>query len=169
MKTETINDVKGEWKDVTKQKEVFVGQRVRYTTLAGEQFGYKDSYGSENRFMDEGGRSTGYSLLFEDGKKRKQFTSVQAFYPLSKKAEKKVVIGTWERMHTENRKVAKVTVGSDWDAYGKQIFHFIVKVNRWHFIVTPKFGGAHYSSRKSAIRGAKRFCKTIGHEFELVK
>jgi hypothetical protein len=95
--------------------------------------------------------------------------TVKAFFPVEPKAEKKVVIGTWERMHTGKRKTAKVTVGSDWDAYGKQIFHFIVKMNRWHFIVTPKFGGAHYSSRKSAIRGAKRFCKTIGFEMELVK
>jgi len=69
----------------------------------------------------------------------------------------------------DKRKVANVTIGYDFDCRGKEIFHFIIKKERWHFMVTPKFGGAHYSSRKSALRGAQRFCKAIGWEMEVVK
>lgn len=67
------------------------------------------------------------------------------------------------------RKVAKITVGNDWDIYGKEIYHFIVKLGVRKFMVNCKFGGNGYSSRKSAIRGARRFCNSIGYECEIVK
>lgn len=74
-----------------------------------------------------------------------------------------------ERIARSKRKVAKVTVGNNYDLYGKEIFHFIVKMDGRQFMINCKFGGRGYSSRKNAIRGARRFCKAIGYECEIVK
>ena len=68
--------------------------------------------------------------------------TVQAFFPLPAK-----------------RKVAKVTI--------KKMAYYRVwfKLDRMCKF-TPEFA---YSSRKSALRGARRFCDAIGYEMEVVK
>jgi len=147
--TETIEGVTGEWRTVTKASEVTVGQRVRYTCNDGLKYGYTKG-STPNRFMATELMTTGYTQIFGTC----SCQNIQAFFPLPAK---------------QKRKVAKVTIGYDFDCRGNVIFHFIIKMNRWHFMVTPKFGGAHYSSRKSALRGAQRFCKVIGWEMEVEK
>jgi len=151
---ETIDGITGEWRTVTKASEVTVGQRVRYENF--EKYGYREG---DERTITEVYKTDADSICIEgvnfsnaifDG----YWRNIQAFFHLPVK---------------QKRKVAKVTIGYDFDCRGNVIFHFIIKMNRWHFMVTPKFGGAHYSSRKSALRGAQRFCKVIGWEMEVEK
>ena len=71
---------------------------------------------------------------------------VQQFFPVTKPAKQK-------------RKVAKVTIKKG--AYYRVWF----KLDRMCKF-TPEFA---YSSRKSALRGARRFCKSIGYECEVAK
>ena len=143
-KIEVVDGVKGEWRSVTKAKEVKVGQRVRY-----ECFGKRGYVADDPRLV----RSTdGYDVETWDGVGPLSSCTnlfdvafhVQAFFPIAEK---------------NPRKVAKVYV-----AYS---------LDRWRWVFESfKFVEIHsfcnYPTRAHAIRGARRFCKTIGFECEIV-
>jgi hypothetical protein len=71
-------------------------------------------------------------------------TNIQAFFPLPVR---------------KSRKVAKVRIRT-WKSCGKAWFETTVMIP-----ITSR----EYANRKNAIRGAKRFCKAIGYECEIVK
>jgi hypothetical protein len=88
----------------------------------------------------------GAHLLFHAWKE------VQQFFPIAKPAK---------------RKVAKVRILS----CENRLFWWFTKINRYSLnsssIVSEKT--CYYKSRKSALRGARRFCKAIGYDCEVVK
>ena len=144
-KIEVVGGVKGEWRKVTKAEEVKVGQRVWY-----ECFGKRGYVDDDPRFVKS---VDGYDVDVWDGSSaslscRNLFDvafHVQAFFPI---AEKKP------------RKVAKVEVFSQCDRWIWRIASIGTAT------VLSRY---EYSSRKASIRGARRFCKTIGFECEIVK
>jgi hypothetical protein len=69
--------------------------------------------------------------------------NIQAFFPLADK---------------QKRKVAKV-----------RIFNYSDGMAWFETRITVRVISAHYSSRKSALRGARRFCEAIGYECEIQK
>lgn len=157
MSIEFIDGVSGEWRDVTKESEVSIGQRVRYSCHAGEKFGYERCI-SGPRFMCENSMSSGYTTLFHNGVKQSGLKNIQAFFPVTAKEEKWGV--AFDTTPSKNKKLAKVRVFKlDTDSYW-----FGTKVAG-----VEATSIAFFKSRASAIRGAKRFCKSIGYEFELVK
>ena len=72
-------------------------------------------------------------------------SEVQAFFPIAKPAKP--------------RKVVKVDIIN---LEGCESYYFVTYINE-------VYCGKTYLSRKSALRGAKRFCKAIGYESEVVK
>ena len=176
---ETIDGIKGEWRTVTKASEVTVGQRVRYT-VHGCKIGYsscKTHYA--HRFYDKN------TLSWED-------ENIQAFFPLAVKPKRKIqdeednctkkkcrffdksmsqncarAINSTNDIpyasickdRTAKRKVAKVTISQKYASSLIQICGLINGVKFYN----------HYSSRKSALRGARRFCKAISYECEIIK
>ena len=137
---ETIDRVQGEWRTVTKAEQVTVGQRVRYILEDGERYGYSHS-DSPDRFMANKLQTTGYSAIFGNRIKPKL---IQAFFPISKPAK---------------RKVAKVTVIK----WSKTEWSFCFKLG------CTNIDSDFFKSRTYALRGAGRFCKAIGWEMEVVK
>jgi len=137
--TETIEGVTGEWRTVTKASEVTVGQRVRYTCNDGLKYGYTKG-STPNRFMATELMTTGYTQIFGTC----SCQNIQAFFPLANKPK---------------RKVAKVTVSQKYASSLIQICGVINGVKFYN----------NYKSRKSALRGAQRFCKVIGWEMEVEK
>jgi hypothetical protein len=142
---ETIFGVKGEWRTVTKPSEVTVGQRVRYSDCDSE---YKSGYESP-KFIERKEKNT---CVTWNGQRRMTGTNylfekqlwrnIQAFFPLPVR---------------KSRKVAKVIISTNDHCY-------------WFFVtVGVKLESMAYSKRSHAIRGAKRFCKAIGYECEIVK
>ena len=75
-------------------------------------------------------------------------SEVQAFFPITKPVK---------------RKVAKVLLDGFMDADGE----IVCKVDMIVYRHVLSLGV--YSSSKSALRGAKRFCKAIGYEMEVAK
>lgn len=131
---EIIDVVKGEWRTVTKEKEVTVGQRVRY-----ECSSFKCGYDEVRTVkISENGtiKTECTGKLFNNGWK-----NIQAFFPIPVEPEK--------------RKTAKVEI-TDSNYY-------------WVMFAGLTLRSCHYTSRTHAIRGARRFCKAIGYECELVK
>ncbi len=63
---------------------------------------------------------------------------------------------TWKK---QRRKVARVRIIN---LEGCASYYFVTYINEVYCVKT-------YQSRKSAIRGARRFCKTIGFECEIQK
>ena len=140
-KIEVIDGVKGEWRTVTKAEEVEVGQRVRYD---GCKIG---CYGDKRLIRKfEEGRVVTFDGEDANSGSRDVFSypTVQAFFPV---AEKKP------------RKVAKISVFKFGKYHWSSSSFGHVTVATWR----------DYSTRESAIRGARRFCKTIGFECEIVK
>lgn len=131
--------VEGEWRKVHNGDDVTIGQRVRYG-------GCKIGYNGEQRVI---GWCKGIKWVLSSGGSTCSDCDFdfwvgggEAFFPTKK----------------EKRKVAKVVIRDEdrgfwWDV---QLKYCIVS-------------GNVVKSRKSAIRGAKRFCNLIGHEFELAK
>lgn len=133
---EVIDNVRGEWRTVTKPSEVTVGQRVRYA--AGEaKFGFPDcKYKSDTcRFVGENKTVFGCD-----------FDYIQAFFPLPVK-----------------RKVANVQADRFMDCDG----HLACKIDM--VVNNQPISLGVFSSRHTAIRGARRFCAAIGYECEIVK
>jgi hypothetical protein len=141
-KTEIVDGIKGEWRTVTKAEEVKVGQRVRYN---GCEIG---CYG-EKRLIRKFEKGRVVTFDGEDADSGScnvfRYPTVQAFFPIAKR---------------QKRKVAKIDVFCCFNRW------------KWQFIL-PKTSTVEscrdYSTRTSAIRGARRFCKTIGFECEIVK
>lgn len=141
-KIEVIDGVKGEWRTVTKPEEVKVGQRVRYD---GCKIG---CYGDKRLIRKfEKGRVVTFDGEDANSGSRDVFSypTVQAFFPIAKR---------------QKRKVAEIDV--------------FCRYNRWNWQFTSSKTSTvkscyEYSTRTSAIRGARRFCKTIGFECEIVK
>jgi hypothetical protein len=131
---ETIDGIKGEWRTVTKASEVEVGQRVRYAEESSK-FGFSDCKieTDRERFVGES-----KSVMALD------FKTVQAFFPLADKQE---------------RKVAKVRIFNN----SKFFWYEIRKFNGADVL------GDNRKSKASALRGARRFCNAIGYEMEVVK
>jgi len=143
---EVIDGVKGEWRTVTKPSEVKVGQRVRYDN---DRIGYS---GLKRYALIDG------NILASSPSKKIDFKCwnnlfdgtmgyIQAFFPLPVK-----------------RKVAKVEI--KWIEYDHPSGKF-----KWE-VIHAKWScrsRQFYTSRKSALRGARRFCKAIGYECEIVK
>ena len=140
---ETIEGVEGEWRTVTKPSEVAGWQRVRYD-------GCFIGFNGKPRYVFTIGEKVSTTCGYPDGPHCDNLfcnefkNTVQAFFPLPAK---------------QKRKVAKVTIKKG--AYYRVWF----KLDRMCKF-TPEFA---YSSRKSALRGAKRFCKSIGYEMEVAK
>lgn len=141
---EVIDGVRGEWRTVTKPEEVTVGQRVRFKGKH-RSFGYielqsiKKIKNSEFTIIENNNLERDIEL-FDSG----YWTNIQAFFPLPVKIK---------------RKVAKVSITQ---AYASSLFQICGLLNGIKFY-------NHYKSRKSAIRGARRFCAAIGYECEIVK
>jgi hypothetical protein len=141
---ETIDGVKGEWRTVTKPSEVTVGQRVRYEDRVFHSY---SGYGNI-RLISKKNKDKTCSTW--DGVKpnsgtdylfyKGHWTNIQAFFPLPAK-----------------RKVAKVKI------YPSSKYFFETKVAGLQVV------SEYYSKRSHAIRGARRFCKAIGYECEIVK
>ena len=177
---ETIDGIKGEWRTVTKASEVTVGQRIRYT-VHGCKVGYSTcNEGYNHRF-------------YKDGTLGWEADNLQAFFPLAVKPKRKVSDDCesdctkkncrfFDKLMSQNcaraisstndipyasickdrtakRKVAKVTISQKYASSLIQICGLINGVKFYN----------HYSSRKSALRGARRFCAAIGYEMEVVK
>ena len=136
---ETIEGVEGKWRTVTKAEQVTVGQRVRYILEDGERYGYSHS-DAPDRFMANKLQTTGYSVIFGNRIKPKL---IQAFFPLPAQ---------------QKRKVAKVKFRQS-------------LMGEWSFsIKTPfRMNSNPFSLKSSVLRGARRFCKAIGYEMEVVK
>jgi len=139
---ETIDGIKGEWRTVTKASEVTVGQRVRM-----EYKGKKLGFTGLPDFPDDSCEryAVNREFLFNNG-----YENIQAFFPLPVK---------------QNRKVAKVASVSV-HCSGKFYFQIEDVEGKVYLYARSK---CIYASRKSALRGAQRFCKAIGYEMEVVK
>jgi len=140
---ETIEGVEGEWRTVTKPSEVTVGQRVRYRNAKN---GWSWDERADRFFGFINGQAC--SLLYTGAKAMELFNKdeieVQAFFPIAKPAK---------------RKVAKVKIDNfEYEAHAK------VFIEEWVFNLN---GG--YANKRNALRGARRFCKAIGWEMEVVK
>jgi hypothetical protein len=59
------------------------------------------------------------------------------------------------------RKVAKCAIVH----YSDRMYYFAIR----KFIYTDCLTSKFYTTQKSALRGARRFCKAIGYEMEVVK
>lgn len=142
---ETIDGVKGEWRTVTKPSEVKVGQRVRYSNNFSYGFSKEDArvITRVNSYDADSKSVKGceYSNNIFDG----YWKTVQAFFPLPVR---------------KSRKVAKVRI---YQNERSGYYRFETWVNN---VMCEK---SLYSKRSHAIRGAKRFCKAIGYECEIVK
>lgn len=150
-KIEIVDGIKGEWRTVTKTEEVKVGQRVRYN---GCEIG---CYG-EKRLIRKFEKGRVVTFDGEDADSGScnvfRYPTVQAFFPIAKR---------------QKRKVAKVVIGYDFDHYSNKVYHLIVSIGQKQFMVKPQFGGRGYSTHSHAVCGARRFCKTIGFECEIIK
>ena len=174
---ETIEGITGEWRTVTKASEVTVGQRVRYEAPNGKKFGYSDCEVKSDRERFVGDNKTVMSL---------EWGEVQAFFPLPAKPKRNECISCKEttrvirdnglccvcdakkwteenivktvKADKQKRKVAKVVIrecmGEEWQS--------ACRINGFDCY-------RHYGSYESALRGARRFCKAIGYECEVVK
>lgn len=172
IQRETFDRVPGVWKTVTRADQIQHKQRIRYYLFdmkRKDRIGYTNHPSPEQRVrfairtrhgFDTSGVGNGHQCMFDD----KDFKLIQAWFPTGK-AGKVVKV---KQVKPLFNKVAKVTIGYDFDCRNNEIFHFIVKMNGKQFIVKPQFGGRGYKSRSSALRGAKRFCQDIGYEMELV-
>ena len=143
---ETLEGVNGQWLTITKSEQAITGQRVRYSGTV-TQFGYTEK---EIIIVKEDGTVDVYqgdervdSNLFSDFWK-----NIQVFCPLLPVERKKA------------KKVAKINI------------HNNVMKKYWFETRIGAVSCIHrnyYTSHKSAIRGAQRFCKTIGYEYEIAK
>lgn len=141
----------GVWKPVTNPYEVKEGQRVRYD---GDAVGFSREYrfahfeDGDCQALDSGGKLR-ESKLFRWG-------DVHAFFPLKDnvaKTPKKVI-----QKSKGKPKVAKVRINGN-----SQFNWFVIRFANCEVL------GDGVKTRQSAIRGAKRFCETIGYECEIVK
>jgi hypothetical protein len=140
---ETIDGIPGEWRTVTKASEVAVGQRVRYTDaiiIDSNDRRFVLSISDRVQTYDGKSKHIGTSDLFA-------WNQVQAFFPLADKPK---------------RKVAKIYI-VPYRGCITSPFTLRVSFSCWNVWVD------HYCSRKSALRGAHRFCEAIGYECEVVK
>jgi hypothetical protein len=137
---EVIDGIRGEWRTVTKPEEVTVGQRVRYER--NSKYGYDVAH-IISKISDGKVDTNGDGFDFDifNG----YWKIIQAFYPLPVK---------------QKRKVAKVEIIETLS------LRWFVKINLGEFEAERH---KYYSNKKSAIRGASRFCKAIGRECEIVK
>lgn len=144
---ETIDVVKGEWRTVTKASQIEDGQRIRYCLMGGFR-GYtnlaketeRNRFAVKTLFGVEPSSMKGFNkCMFQDS----EYKNIQAFFPLPVR---------------KSHKVAKVLL-----AQNGELVWFFVTINK------QSFNSQTYLSRKSAISGARRFCKAIGLECEIVK
>jgi hypothetical protein len=189
---ETIDGIPGEWRTVTKASEVTVGQRVRYEYPDGSKQGYSNirliEYIDEERnrvdTFDGTSEKKGCLNLFNGHRK-----NIQAFFPLAGKPKRNSDSDCTNKScrsydNTMAQNCARSVNGENDEPYATICPHKgkpkrkVAKVT----IVNGKLCGcylrckinglrisAYYASRKSALRGARRFCKAIGYEMEVVK
>ena len=144
---ETIDGIKGEWRTVTKSEQVDDGQRIRYFLINWHRGFSNQGEKEKNRFAVKtayGVEPSSMKGFKKDMFKDRDFKDIQAFFPLPDKPK---------------RKVTKVTISQKYASSLIQICGLINGVKFYN----------HYSSRKSALRGARRFCKAISYECEIIK
>lgn len=138
---EVIDGVKGKWRTVTKPSQVTVGQRVRYTD---KDDGHKSGYTYPARVVQI---DLDYNSEYGLWGRRKCWKDIQAFFPLATPSK---------------RKVAKVTIrAGEGNLSGLNWFNVTIQ--------NQSLASKPYITRSHAIRGARRFCKAIGYECEIVK
>jgi hypothetical protein len=143
---EIIDGVKGEWRTVTCGCQVSIGQYIR-------REGVNTFYGASdyNRQKVDSKRGRYICLVNKDGAPDSSdifdgtWKKVQAFFPLADKHKRKVAKVT---LHG----VTQVLVTIRFTVCKEKLIHRMLR-----------------NSRKSALRGARRFCKAIGYEMEVVK
>ena len=139
-KIEVVDGVRGEWRSVTKAEEVKVGQRVRYY---GDEIGFE----GKKRFVMKIDANKMVDVWDGD------VIQAEDIFDFS------LWDGTIQAFFPKPRKVAKVHVVYFRDGWQWAFVSFqLVEI---HSFCT-------YTTRAHAIRGARRFCKTIGFECEIV-
>ena len=144
-KIEVVDGIKGEWRSVTKAEDVKVGQRVRYY---GDEIGFE----GKKRFVMKIDANKMVDVWDGDVIQAEDIFdfllwkgTIQAFFPVAEK---------------NPRKEAKVDVGYYRNGW------------RWAFVsfeLVEIHTTCNYSTRAHAIRGARRLCKSIVYECEIVK
>jgi hypothetical protein len=142
---ETIDGQRGEWRTVTKASEVKVGQRVRFWS-GTVRWGFTEDKSSGVHKVSHFKDGEAYLSDPEEKLFKKFWDGIQAFFPLPDKPKRKVA------------KIWFIDCNPDSGIFFAQII-----IGRFMATIDG------YSSRKSALRGARRFCKAIGYEMEVVK
>lgn len=143
MSIEIVDGVRGEWRNVTKASNLKDGMPLRYEGSC-RRFGYNERQTLRKNRYGKIETLDKLGNVVDDDLFAGFWKNIQAFVPLPVK-----------------RKVANVEIYEE--EYG---FTACISLAGWYFDLNRD---GFYSKRAHAIRGAKRFCRAIGYEFELIK